>query len=158
MRGKTKEKVRGLTAMELLVSLAIVGAVAYMGMTTLISFSNFQSIDKDADVVVSYVEKARNQTINAKDDDQYGIKFATSSITLFKGTAYSAGAGSNQVYAISNKVRISSIQLTGGATALYFMPITGKPNATGTVTFVLNSNASTTKTVTIYGSGLAEVQ
>ncbi len=149
---------KGLTAIELLISLAIVGAVAYMGITSLVSFSNFQSIDKDADVVVSYIEKARNQTINAKDDDQYGIKFATSSATLFKGTTYSAGAGTNQVYTLSNKDRISSIQLTGGATSLYFMPISGKPNATGTITFILNTNASTTKTVTIYGSGLTEVQ
>lgn len=148
----------GFSLVELLVTLTLSALFIGLTMVTFQTFSSYQSIDKDADVIVSYIKNAHDLTIDSKNDLQYGVKFASTTVTLFQGTSYSAGASTNLVYNISSKVTLSSISLTGNASSLYFYPITGKPNATGTVTYVLKNNASTTKVITIYGTGLAEAR
>lgn len=151
-------KKQGFTVIELLVVCGIALMLASVSVSTFASFSDYQNIDKNIDVVVSYLQKARNQTINAQNDSQFGVQFASSSVALFQGTSYNSSAASNVVYNISEKVVLSSLSLTGGTTTVYFSQITGKPSATGTALFKLKNNASTTKTVIIYGSGLVEVQ
>lgn len=158
MCNTTLKKNKGYSLIEVLVVIGLLTLFAGLTVSTFVSFSNYQSIDKDIDVIVSYIDKARNQTINAKDDDQYGIKFASTTVTLFRGTSYIAGSSTNQVYTVSNKVSLSSLQLTGGVTSFYFLPISGKPSATGTISYTLTNSASTTKTITVYGSGLIEAQ
>ncbi len=155
---KNKLNNKGFTAIELLVVIGIAILLASLSIATFVSLSDYQSIDKNADVVESYLLRARNQTINSKDNAQYGIKFASTTVTLFQGTSYNAASTTNVVYNISEKVTLSSLNLTGGTTTVYFMSITGKPSATGTAVYRLNNGASSTKSIIIYGSGLAEVQ
>lgn len=149
---------KGFTALELIVVCGIAILLAGLSIATFVSLSDYQSLDKNVDVIISYLQKARNQTINSKDDDQYGLRFASTSVTLFQGTSYNAASTTNLVYDISSKVALSSLSLTGGTTTVYFLPITGKPSATGTAVYRLNNSASTTKTIIIYGSGLVETQ
>ncbi len=151
---------RGFSMVEVTVVILIFSILAALSFATYVSFSDYQSIDKDADVVVSLVQQARNQTINSKNNSSYGIKFASSSVTLFTGRGYATTSPANSVYNLSSKVKLSSISLTGGTTTIYFMPITGKPSATGTISLVLKTGngTSTNKTLLLYGSGLVEIQ
>ncbi len=153
---KFLSKKRGFTLIELMVVIALSAVILTLTIATFASFSDFQSVDKDAETVASYLLKAKNETTNAKSSKQYGVKFASSSITFFEGTAYSASAPSNVVYTVSKKTEMSSASLTGGATAVYFQRVSGKPSATGTITYRLRSKPSITRSIVIYGSGLIE--
>lgn len=148
---------RGFSLIELLIVLAI--GVAITGITY-VSFNNYggnQTLEKQTDVVQSYIEKARLQAINSKNFSPFGIKFASSSVTLFQGTGYSASSASNTVYTFSPKLQISSINLAGNVSEMYFSNVTGEPSATGTITLKLN-NSSSTKVISIFGTGLSQVQ
>lgn len=148
--------VRGFTLIEMVVAFGITAIIVTLTVSSFVGLSNFQSIDKDSDVSLSYLEKARTQAIDSKNFSEYGVRFASTSVTLFPGTAYTS-TSSNLVYNLSTKVTISAISLSNGGTDIYFNKVTGESNATGTVTFQLQ-NSSTTKKIIIYGTGLAEIQ
>jgi type II secretory pathway pseudopilin PulG len=148
----------GFTIIERIVVIGITVAVVGLTATAFVGLSNSETLDKDTGLVLTAIEKARNDTINAKNGSEFGVMFSSSTVTIFEGTVYNANAVTNVVYNISTKVTLSSLQLTGGASTIYFGQIDGKPSATGTITYSLKSNASSTKSISIYGSGLAEVQ
>lgn len=147
----------GFTILEVLVVLAIGIIITALGFSAFVSTLTYQSVEKDADVGLSYIQKARTLTINSSNNTNYGVKFATTTITIFPGTAYSSSS-QNIVYNLNTRVNISSVSLSSGATEFYFNKITGDASATGTVTFSLISGASSSsKQILIYGTGLAQL-
>ncbi len=156
LKNYTKKDKGGFTLMEILVVIGISALILTATITTFSAMGDMQSLDKDIEVAESYLIKAKNQTVNARSGIQYGVHFASSTVTLFDGTVYSAGSSTNSVYRLSNKSEISLIGLSGQS-RVYFEEVTGKPSATGTVTFRLKSNPSVTKSLIIHATGLVEV-
>lgn len=154
---KTRSE-RGFSVIELLIVCGITAMLATLSISTFVNVSNSQSLEKDVNYVVSLIEKARTQTINAKNNSQYGIQFGTSTVALFQGTTYNAASSSNSVFALSSKVEISSKSLAAGKDQVVFDFITGKASATGTVTFWLKQDHSASSTIVLYRSGFAEIQ
>ncbi len=161
MKNSGRKNKKGYTLIELMLVVAISLIILTLTISTFAGFSSLQSLDKDTEVIAGYIQKARSQTINSKDNSEFGIKIASTTITLFEGTSYTAGAASNTVYTLSPKVSLSSNQMkTAGSivTSFYFQQISGKPTATGTIQYKLTNDPSNTRTITIYGSGLIETQ
>ncbi len=158
MHKNTQRQMKGFTMIEMLVVIALSFMVLGLTAAAFVGISDNQSLDKNAGIVFSVIQKAKADTLNAKSGQEYGVKFASTSVTLFQGTVYNSSDATNVVYNISTKVSMSLLQLTGNATTLYFNQISGEPSATGTIKYKLNSNASSTKTITVYGSGLIEMQ
>ncbi len=151
-----KNDIAGYTLLELLVVIAIAALIVTITALAFLGLSSSQSLEKDTDVAQSYLEKARLQAVNSNNFSEFGIKVATTSITIFQGTSF-ATATSTSVYNLSPKVQVKTISLSNNGTEFYFNKITGEPNATGTITFTL-TNASSTKSIVIYGTGLSETQ
>jgi prepilin-type N-terminal cleavage/methylation domain-containing protein len=149
-------KKSGFSVIELLIVIAITLSISAVTYFSYSAFSGYQTLEKQTDVAHSMIEKARLQALNSKDFSEFGIKFASSSVTLFQGVVYSPSATSNQMYSLTSRIQISSISLTGNVSEMYFNNVTGEPSATGTITFMLN-NATSTKVITIFGTGLSEV-
>ncbi len=149
-------KQRAFTLVELLLVIAIGGILALITATVFVSVVNFQSVDSDAESVVSNVLRARSMAMNSNEFTEYGVQFATTSVKVFQGKVFST-ASTTMVYNLSSRVIISDIHLSNGGTDLYFNKVTGKPSATGTVTFKLQSG-TTTRNLIIYSSGLSELQ
>lgn len=150
---KTKE---GLSVIEILMTIAIAGILMVVSVSVFSSLSNSQSLDRDAQNVRSQIEKARTMAINSVDGVEHGVKFTSSKIEVFSGTVYNA----NNVeahYDIPAKSTISSIALTGGATELYFAKLTGNASKSGTVV-VSPASGGTGKTISIYATGISEIQ
>ena len=148
---------RGFSLIELIIVISIATILTSISITTFFSVSEQQSLEKDVNYAIALVEKARLQTVNAKNNSQFGVRFASSSITVFQGSTYTAGSPTNTIFTLSPKVEISSILLSGGAQSTVFELITGKSNATGTVSFRLKTqNASST--IVVYKTGLVEIQ
>jgi len=149
---------KAFTLVEMLVVLALSLILLVVTITTFSGLSNTQSVDKDAENAVALLQKARNYTVNSENALSYGVAFASTSVTFFKGTTYSPTASTNITYKLSTKVLMSSLQLTGGATSIYFKSISGEPSATGTISYQLSKVGSTTRTIILYGTGMAEVE
>ncbi len=149
---------RAFTIIEVLISIAILALLLGISMTIFQAMTKQQSLDRDVETAGSYLLRARNQTITGEDGLQYGVHFASTSVTLFKGTTYNSATTSNIVSNFRNPTYMHSINLTGGVYDVYFKKLSGAPSATGTIIYRLSSASTTQKLINIYGSGLVEVQ
>ena len=146
---------RGLTLIEILLALAIVGIVSAVGMSALSNANKNQALTLESEKVLSLLSRARSETLAAKDSSAFGVHFETSKAVLFKGPTYGAGASGNDIQALSDLVTISSISLSGGTSDVVFQKLTGAASASGTIRLSLLSNASASTTITIAPTGAA---
>jgi prepilin-type N-terminal cleavage/methylation domain-containing protein len=149
---------KGFSLIELIIVISIATILVSISITTFFNVSEQQSLEKDVNYAIAIVEKARLQTVNSKSNSQFGVRFASSSVTLFQGAAYVVGSSTNTVFSFSPKVEILSINLSGGTQNLVFEKITGKSNATGTIKFRLKTNQNASTTIAVYKTGLVEIQ
>lgn len=148
---------RGLTIVELIIVLAIFITILAISLSVFPKTSQSKQLETQVDAAASVVTEARTKSTASVDNSEFGIRFASSSITQFKGTAYSSG-GVVTSYNLSSGVSIQSIAISGGGNDLYFSRITGEPSGSATIVFRHAGNASSTKTMTVLLTGLIEVQ
>lgn len=144
---------KGFSIVEMLVAVSILVIIAALSVSVFSRISNGSSLEKESQIILSMVTKARTESINSVNDTTHGIKFTGSSVALFRGTTYSV-SNVESVYNLQSTT-LSNISLTGGVSELYFKKLTGNPSASGSVTV---STGDTSKIMTIYGTGLAEIQ
>jgi prepilin-type N-terminal cleavage/methylation domain-containing protein len=158
MKYSSKIKKHGFTLIEVIISISIITILLGISMTVFRALTDQQSLDRDVETAISYLLRARNQTITGENNNTYGVYFASTSVTLFEGTSYAAGSSTNLVFNFNNRTYRYSIALTGGANHVYFKKISGAPHATGTVTYRSSGMTNKQKLIQIYASGLVEVQ
>jgi len=144
----------GFTLLEIIIVIAIMVVISTISVRSYFNIREKQAIQKDADSVVATIEKAKSLSSNRKNDSSYGVKIASSTVTVFSGSTYANG---NVIlkYDLEESVKISTTSLSSHGTEISFDKITGTPSATGTITL---SNASYSKIVTIYGTGIIEAK
>ena len=154
MTTKSQNK-SGLTLIEFLISLAILGLVIAIVMNTFTDYRKNQSLQKDTETVVEVLGQARNQSLSSQNASQYGVHIASDKITLFTGSAYSSSDPLNSYFPLVSTDTIVTINLSGGGSDVVFRRLTGETGQSGTV--VMSSpTISKTKTITVYGTGLIE--
>jgi len=142
----------GFTLIEIIVA---IGVLAIVGSTLFIGFSRAtESTDlkTSAFKAVDALQFARTRTIASLASSQYGVHFV-----LFRGATYNASDPDNIVYALSSRVEIADITLTGGGSDVVFDRITGKTAQNGTVTVRLIDDPLKLKIVQISSAGRADV-
>lgn len=149
-------KSKGITLIEVMTTIAILAVISGISVSFFSKLSNAESLDKDVSNILSQLEKAKTQAINSIDNSEYGVKFTSTSVTLFTGKVYSESASTNFTYNLSSKNEIATVSLSGGAMDLYFNRLTGKPSHTGTIT-VREKSGESEKVISIYASGLSDV-
>ncbi len=148
----------GVTLVELLVTIGILLILSAVTIRTFHAMNSSKALDTEALRIVSELNEARSLTLSSKYADRYGVHFASSSVTLFQGATYIAGSATNTTALLNSLTHISSINLAGGGSDVVFQRLTGKTTHSGSVTISLLSDASTSKTVTIYATGLVEIR
>jgi Tfp pilus assembly protein FimT len=148
-----KRNNKGFTAVELIISIFILIILLKVTVSVFASLSNSQSLDRDAQSVLSVIEKARTMAINSVGGSEHGVKFSAQKVEIFEGTDASAGA----IEATYDLPAKSKITIVGGLTSLYFAKLTGNASANGTVK-VEATSGGLSKTIIIYGTGISEIQ
>ena len=149
-------KQSGFTLAETLMVVSITIMVSAITMFSFSAYGSTEAISKDQAKVVSVLEKARALTLNSYNSSQYGVHFASSTVTIFTGVTYSSSTPSNIVTTLNSKVQISGVALAGGGNDVIFNRLSGETNQMGTTTLSLVSASTTMRTVTIYRSGLIQ--
>lgn len=150
-----KQKNTGISIIEILITIAILGILTAVSVSVFSSLANSQSLDKETEIVVSYINKARNNAINSLDFSTHGVSFASSTVAVFHGTN-PATAPTTTTYTLSSKQAIWYVTLLNGQSYLYFNKLTGKPNTSGTLH--VRDGSGNERVITIYATGLVEVQ
>lgn len=150
-----RSKKKGISVIEILVVVAILGILTAISTGLFTSLANSQSLDKETETIVSFINKARNNAINSLELTQHGVIFASSTVRVFYGTN-PATAPTSTTYNVSSKDKIWNVTFGNGQSYLYFNKLTGKPNTSGTLQVRHSDNTS--KTIRIYATGFVEVQ
>lgn len=145
---------RGITMIELLVVLAV------LGMMILIVLPRFSTIRENAVLktavsdILSSLDKAKSKTLSSLNSSEYGVHFQSDKVIIFKGKVFSAVAADNETANMTAPAKITNVTFGGvsGTTGnMYFNRLLGVPSTTGTITV---SAASSAKIITIYATGV----
>jgi len=147
-----------VTLAEIVVVIAVIFILLGMTVAAFDKLGAIRALDTDSQTVVLELEKAHSLTLASKNEKQYGLHFASSSVTLFEGASYIAGSGSSTVTYLNPSVIITGLSLAGSSTEIVFDRLTGKTSQPGTITATLSGKVSSTKTIRVYATGVAEIQ
>lgn len=148
----------GFTLLEILIVVFIVGLLSAISYSAFSNLNSAEALDTETNTILSMTERARERAVSSENSVEYGMHFASTTAVLFVSKTYSAGSSTNETENINSKVKVNSINLTGGMTDVYFNKLTGKPSATGTIVFSLVSAPGSMKTITIYNTGLSDIR
>jgi|SRR3989344_52070 len=148
---------RGITALELLVVVAIMALLMVVVSTPFVEFRHNKILDTVTENILSVLSKARGNTLASKDAYQYGVHFENTQVVLFRGAIYNSSDMANEISLLDEALEISSISLIGGGADVLFDRLTGKTSQGGTIVVRVKSNTSKTKTITVNGTGIASV-
>jgi prepilin-type N-terminal cleavage/methylation domain-containing protein len=151
-------KKRGLTLIEILLAISIIGILCAITFFSLSQVRSKEVLDTEAGEVVSILELARSQGLGSKDKSEYGVHFASSTITLFKGTSYSASASTNVVKDLHATIEVRSLSLSTTTQNIVFERLTGEAISTGTVTLGIRGDVTSTKRIIIRSTGLIDIE
>lgn len=150
------KKNSGFTLAETLMVVTITLMVSAITFFSFSSYGSQEAISKDQARVVSVLEKARALTLDSYNSSQYGVHFGTNTITIFTGVTYNSSASSNIVTDLNSKVIVQKIDLFGGGNDVIFNRLSGETNQMGTTTIALSFATTTTRSITVYGTGLIQ--
>jgi prepilin-type N-terminal cleavage/methylation domain-containing protein len=138
-----KNRSRGFTLMEIIISMAILALFGTISVIYLGSYRRSVSIDTEAEKIVAYLRQAQNRATSGESGVDWGVHFDNPSsgddyYALFQGDAYTSSV--ETIY-LSNQIQFS-YPAPGGTENIVFQRISGWPVATKSVTIqsVVNSN------------------
>ncbi len=146
---------RGVTLMELVVVVAVLGVVSVLFYSALSEFRANAGVDAGANLVIGVLRDARARTLSGKANTQYGVHFETARTVLFEGGSYDAVAPTNEAFMLPMGAQISNINF-GGPTDIIFTRLTGFSSASGTIVVSALRDSAQKKTVSINSVGIIQ--
>jgi prepilin-type N-terminal cleavage/methylation domain-containing protein len=148
-------KNRGITIIETLIVIAIIGIISSIVFVNLSDFRNEQSLKNTTIDVVSLLNKARQKTLSSVNSTNYSVHFEMGSATLFTGATYNSLDPTNEVIYFNSSVNIpvqGGLNI-GGGNDVTFERLTGDTIG-GTIIIRLVSDETQQKTITINKTGV----
>ncbi|HET8574975.1 MAG TPA: type II secretion system protein [Candidatus Paceibacterota bacterium] len=152
-----KTRSRGFTLIELLAVLGIAVLLAAGGIAALSHFRTARILDNQTEIFFSLFDQARTDTLASKNGENYGVHLATSSISLFRGTAFDTST-STETTALPASLEIANISLAGGGSDVVFDRLTGTTKNAGTFTLRVVTDPTEKVVFEIATTGKVELQ
>lgn len=143
---------KGISVLEIVIIIAIVGALAAVITLPFNSFRQNQALQNTTNGVVSLLEQARTQTLAGVGNTNYSVHIESGQAVLFTGNTYTSGASTNVVFSYENPITLGTLSLQGGGSNVTFDRLTGKTSQYGTIQLVLSASRTTTITVSSTGT------
>ena len=145
---------KGITIIELLVVLAVLGIIISVVMPQFSKIRENQVLKSGVQDILSSLDKARSQTLASLNSSEYGVHFQADEIVIFKGIDFSTrDTTKDEIINIVTPAVISSGTLAVPAN-VYFNRLSGSPSTSGTVTI---STTNYSKIITIWATGVVSV-
>lgn len=144
---KLRRNQNGFTLVELLLSVALLAIILLLGSP--ISYNIY--LRNDLDITASNIVQAnrRAQALSQahSGDSSWGVYIQSGSITIYKGTSYSArDTDFDEITEVSNALTPSGVQ------EILYSKFDGEPQTTGSI--ILTSSNNETRTITIAEKGM----
>jgi prepilin-type N-terminal cleavage/methylation domain-containing protein len=135
---------QGLTLIELLLTIAIIGVLGAMASPFVSSFIGRTNYETTADKVVSVIRKAQGYAMDGKNGAVWGVCINGSNIRLFSGTC--ASPTFSEDFPIQNTVTVSGLTTTT-------FSLRGEPIPANGLASVVVTTTNGTRTVTVNAGG-----
>ena len=143
---KRKKGDAGFTAIEVLLSIAIISVIAGVSLPVYHAFQTRNDLDVATVEIVQSMRRAEMLARAVDGDTSLGVQLQTGSITLFKGASYAGrDVTRDEVFDMPASITPS------GLSEILFTKFTGLPQTTGTTT--LTTNTDETRIITINAKG-----
>lgn len=150
---------RGITLLEILIVIAILGLLSTVGFEVIRNFSKTISLTSSVEDGRSLLLEARTKTLSSQGEMQYGVHFATTSMVLFAGTSFPSATSTEKTATLGSPAIISGIVLLGGGDDVVFNRLTGRTAESGIVVFQYVSETGTTsRTLRIGETGIISIE
>ena len=150
---RSLQKNRGLTLLELTISLGILAILSVLIIPSFMDFRRNSILNTETQNVITLVNKARLYSMSSMEDAQYGIHFEAGKAVLFQGDTYVAGAGTNEELVLPTALTLSPIVVNGGGAEVVFQKVTGATNQNATTTLLVAGSIAST-TIVVFPSGI----
>lgn len=143
----------GFTLIELILVIAITLILVAAASPVYGNFLVSTQLNESSIQIVQLLREARNQSISRQGDSSYGVFFASSNVTSYKGDSYAMRDVSyDYIFVLDNGVSISTT-LSGNEVS--YSKGLGVPTSTGTVT--ITHSTTGTRAVEIGSFGTVEI-
>ena len=144
---------KGITVIEMLIVVSVIGILVLITLPRFSKIKENQVLKNTLGDVTSVLHRAQTQSLASVDSSEYGVRFQSDQVIIFKGKIFSAEAPDNKITNISSPSSISNVTLGGISSStgeLYFERLSGIPSKIGTITI---STPSASKIITISATG-----
>jgi type II secretory pathway pseudopilin PulG len=148
---------RGITALEILVILAVLGILFSIVFPQFSKMKENQILKNTTEEIISALHSAQAQSLASVNSEEYGVHFQSDQVLIFEGRVFSAGDPDNKIINIISPASISDVTLAGASSSagdIYFERLSGVPDKTGTITVSL---PSISKIITISATGAVSI-
>lgn len=142
-----KNKKKGFSMLEVLLSIAIVGVLFSISVPLFLSLYQRNDVDISTNIVSQSLRRAQTLSQAVDDDSSWGVKVENLSIILFKGVTYAT-----RDTAFDETFELSSTITHSGLSEVVFTKFTGLPQQTGTIVLTLNSGEIRNITINAKGT------
>ena len=149
---QTESLKKGFTLIEIYIVVAISAIVGSVVLISFFSFSKEQSLDKSALNIYSAINDSRSRAVSSLDFSDYGVNISSNSVSEFESKD-SVETPVGQKYTLGNLVSISNT--LGGK--IIFNKVTGESSSSGVITVSLQSDPGKTKVITVYNTGIVDI-
>lgn len=145
---------RGFTAIEILISIAIIIILTSIMGYSFSTFRNNQQLRGEIETIRTLLDEAQTRTLSSKDDSSYGVHIENDKVVLFRGITYSALDPENEITTLHPDIEIVNISLNGGGPNVVFERLTGDVDAYGSLTVRVKSDTAINKIISISKVGV----
>lgn len=142
--------------------LELIIVVAVAGILTAIVSNSFGTAqlrkkqDGIVQAIASHLEKQKADTQAGKGGIAYGVKFATTTYVLYRGTSYNPSTTTNQEIAIDSDFLLTET-IANTNNVIYFSKLNGSANETATITISHKTGKVPSRDVVVEATGNVSV-
>ncbi len=149
---KSSFRIPGFTAIELMLSVAILAAIAGFAVAGFFGFQARNDLNMTTDLVVQNLRQAQIYARTSREGGAWGVALDADEMTLFQGDSYaSRNSAFDEVYPLPVMLTVS------GLSEVVFSRVYGIPYPTGTIDLVSEVNGEQHRVV-VNDRGMVEIQ
>jgi Tfp pilus assembly protein FimT len=147
---------KGITMLEIIMSISILGIILFISVPQLASFRNIQSLKNTTENIASLLNEARTLTISSRNSSFYSVRFEDDRAILFTGGSFDENDDENIVMDFESNVTLpeENVLINDSVNEISFNRLTGETNNYGTITIELESDSTVSRTISISKTGI----